>query len=111
MLSKSRGQLLRIATILHLLFSVQKQNESLISDEISEVAVLAAVDFIKKVCQQTAFIAGKGIIEEEVQACKTGTHILHIRIPKSATTGIKRFSKFKWTQNSPWNTIYTRISA
>ena len=100
MLSKSRGQLLRIATILHLLFIVQKQNESL-SDEISEVAVLAAVDFIKKACQQTAFIAGKGIIEEEVQACKTGTHI-----PKSATTGIKRFSKFKGTQNSPWNTIY-----
>ena len=110
MLSKSRGQLLRIATILHLLFSVQKQNESL-SDEISEVAVLAAVDFIKKACQQTAFIAGKGIIEEEVQACKTGTHILHIHIPKSATTGIKWFSKFKGTQNSPWNTIYTRISA
>ena len=59
-------------------------------------AVLAAVDFIKK------SMSTKGMIEEEVQDYNTGTHILHIHIPKSATTGIKRFSKFKGTQNYPY---------
>ena len=71
MLSKSRGQVLRIATILHMLFSIEKPDDTL-SNEVSEVAVQAAVNFIKTACQQTAFIAGKGIIDEKVGAYKAG---------------------------------------
>lgn len=75
MLSKSRGQVLRIATILHMLFSINSEPESL-STEISDIAVKAAVNFVKTACQQTAYIAGKGLISEEVQGYKTGMYIL-----------------------------------
>ena len=34
---------------------------------ISEVAVRAAIDFIQLCCQQTACIAGRGMLEEELQ--------------------------------------------
>ena len=71
MLSKSRGQVLRIATILHMLFSIDNPDEPL-NSEVSEMAVKAAVNFVQTACQQTAFIAGKGLIQEEVQTYKTG---------------------------------------
>lgn len=72
MLSKSRGQVLRVATILHVLFNIDTEGEPL-SSEISETAVKAAVNFIQTACQQTAYIAGKGLIEDEVHQYKTGT--------------------------------------
>ena len=75
MLSKSRGHVLRIATILHMLFSIESEHESL-NTEVSDIAVKAAVNFVQTACQQTAFIAGKGLIQEEVQGYKTGLSIL-----------------------------------
>jgi hypothetical protein len=72
MLSKSRGQVLRIATILHVLFSIDDEDDVTYDPEVSEVAVKAAVNFVQTACQQTAFIVGKGLIQEEVQAYKTG---------------------------------------
>lgn len=72
MLSKSRGQVLRIATIFHVLFSIENEEDVTYDSEVSEVAVKAAVNFVQTACQQTAFIVGKGLIQEEVQAYKTG---------------------------------------
>ena len=73
MLSKSRGQVLRIATILHMLFSCEQET---LSTQVSDGAVKAAINSIKTACQQTAFIAGKGLIEEEMQGYKAGMHII-----------------------------------
>ena len=44
-LSKSRGHVLRLATAFHVLFHLGKNGK--ISDTVSEVAVKAAVDFVK----------------------------------------------------------------
>ena len=75
MLSKSRGHVLRLAAVLHILFSffTSDANPSagdipeVIDDIISEAAVQAAIDFTQLSCQQTAYIAGRGMLEEEVQ--------------------------------------------
>ena len=74
MLSKSRGQVLRIATILHMLFSIDDEDQ-LLSPDVSDTAVKAAVNFVQVAYQQTAFVAGKGLIEEEVQGFKSGKFI------------------------------------
>lgn len=70
MLSKSRGQVLRLATVLHMLFSLDKTED--LSEEVSEEAIKAAVNFVKLACQQTAFIAGKKTLPEELEKFKCG---------------------------------------
>ena len=72
MLSKSRGQVLRVATVFHLLFHIDKAEEPL-PLQISDAAMKAAVNFIQTACQHAAFIAGRGTIEEELQKFKSGT--------------------------------------
>ena len=71
MLSKSRGQVLRLATVLHMLFSIDSPNEDL-DETISENALKAAVNIMKLATQQTAYIAGKGELTEELEKFKTG---------------------------------------
>lgn len=44
MLSKSRGQILRVAATLHMLFNMDKPND--IPEEIGEIALLAAEDYV-----------------------------------------------------------------
>jgi len=34
---------------------------------VSEGAVKAAINYVQVVCQQAAYIAGRGILEEEIQ--------------------------------------------
>lgn len=80
MLSKSRGQVLRIATILHVLFTIDNEEDP--ASEVSEMAVKAAVNFVQTACQQTAFIVGKGVIQEEVQAYKTGIYSTLVTVHK-----------------------------
>ena len=75
MLSKSRGHVLRLAAVLHMLFFIESPEEDL-DDEISEAAVKAAVNIVQVACQQTAFIAGKGTLSEEMEKYKTGEHSL-----------------------------------
>lgn len=77
MLSKSRGQVLRIATIFHVLFCIDNEDDFTCASEVSERAVKAAVNFVQTACQQTAFIVGKGLIQEEVQAYKIGMLCIH----------------------------------
>ena len=70
MLSKSKGQVLRLSTVLHLLFHYKKEDQLL--DLVSEAAIKAAIDFVQVSCQQTAIIAGKGSLDEFVKKCQSG---------------------------------------
>ena len=66
MLSKSKGQILRVAAALHALFHLGSMEE--VSTEISEDAITAAIDFVRLCCQQTG---GRGDISEEIQIIKS----------------------------------------
>lgn len=70
MLSKTKGQVLRLSTVLHLLFHYNVE-ESL-PYEISEAAIKAAIDFVKVSCEQTAIIAGKGSVDDVIKKCQSG---------------------------------------
>lgn len=70
MLSKSRGQVLRLAAIIHVLFSLGSDEPQ--DDTVSEDAVKAAIDFVHTACQQAAYIAGRGSLEEEILRFKDG---------------------------------------
>lgn len=76
MLSKSKGQILRVAAALHILFHMGSLEA--VSTEITEEAVAAAIDFVYLCCQQSAFMGGRGDIDEEIQIIKTS--ILNIRV-------------------------------
>lgn len=71
MLSKSRGQVLRLAAVFHLLFSICKQDDPL-PDVVTEDAIMAAIDFMKVSCQHVAFIAGRGDLKEEYKKLEDG---------------------------------------
>ena len=71
LLSKSRGLVLRVATVLHVLFDEEKEGEE-ISDAISNEVLCAATDFVELACQQTAYMVGRGNVEEEVQKFQIG---------------------------------------
>ena len=70
MLSKSRGQVLRLAAVNHVLFSLGSDGPQ--DDVVSENAIKAAIDFIHTACQQAAYIAGRGGLEEEILRFKDG---------------------------------------
>ena len=87
MLSKSKGQVLRVAAVLHVLSYIKVQNddsavETQQSDEIasviSESAIKAAVNFVSLCCQQTAYMTGRGNIKEEVEMLKTSMLYLYL---------------------------------
>ena len=63
MLSKSCGQVLRVAAVLHMLFSIDNDNYE-VKEEVSQDAIKAAINLIKTICQQTAFVAGRGVLQE-----------------------------------------------
>ena len=66
MLSKSLGQVLRIATCPHILFMLEDLHIAQETIEISEAAIAAAINFIEVCCQHAAFIAGRGDITEDL---------------------------------------------
>lgn len=71
MLSKSKGQILRVLAAFHCLFNINGHSETPeLKDEISEEAVTAAINFVELCCQQTAFMAGHGNILDEIQLIK-----------------------------------------
>ena len=63
MLSKSKGQVL---SAFHCLFHQTTD----VPDEISEGAIAASINFLGLCCQQTAFLAGRGIIGDEIKLIK-----------------------------------------
>ena len=72
MLSKSKGQILRIAATLHVLFNM---NDPLaIPTVISETAIKAAINLVDVCLQDAAFLAGRGDIGETIEKMITGTH-------------------------------------
>ena len=70
MLSKSKGQVLRVAAILHVLFV---DSPTLIPSTISVKAITAAQNFIDTCCQHAAVIAGRGLIDEEIDHLTAGS--------------------------------------
>ena len=70
MLSKSKGQVLHLSTVLHLLFHYEKEDQ--LPDIVSEAVIKAAINFVQIACQQTAVITSKGTLDEFVKKCQSG---------------------------------------
>ena len=71
MLSKAKGQALRIAAVLHVLFSYDTDAEGEIivlsvPPIISANTMIAAQNFVDTCCQHAAFIAVRENVEEEI---------------------------------------------
>lgn len=79
MLSKSRSQALRLAPVMHLLFHFGEEGS--LSDNVSDAAMKAAINFARVSCEQTAMIIGKGSVEEVIQRCQSGELIVYIQAP------------------------------
>ena len=69
MISKSQGQILRVSASMHALFSLE--NEEL-CDVITTDAIDAAIHFVEVCCQQTAYIAGRGDLQQELSMMEQG---------------------------------------
>ena len=65
MLSKSKGQILRVAATMHVLFHWEKPHD--ISTIIDDTAVSAAIDFVDLCIQHAAFITGRKTVQEEIE--------------------------------------------
>ena len=70
MLSKSKGLSLRVAGVLHVLFHLG--SDDVIPKAISEKAIVAAQDFVDVCCQHTAYLAGRGDIEDAIHKLQQG---------------------------------------
>lgn len=66
MLSKSKGQILRVAAVLHVLFHVDNPHN--VPTKIQENAVKAAINFVDLCIQHAAYITGRGRIQDEVES-------------------------------------------
>ena len=66
MLSKSRGQILRMAATMHVLFHWETPGS--IPSKISSEALKAAQNFVDLCTQHAAFLAGRGIISDEIES-------------------------------------------
>ena len=74
MLSKSLGQIIRVALCLHILFYLEKEDPD-IPDVVSSEAITAAINLVELCCQQTAYLAGRGDISEELERLQEGNII------------------------------------
>ena len=63
MLSKVKGQILRLAATMHILFHLEKEEE--LSEGIIEDAVLAAINYMLACIQHTAYMTGRSTVVEE----------------------------------------------
>ena len=70
MLSKSKGQILRTAAVMHALFHMETPTS--ISAEISEAAVKAADCFVDYCLQHAAFLGGRGEFKTAVDGLEQG---------------------------------------
>ena len=69
MLSKSRGQTLRVAAVMHVLFHWKEPSN--IPPKISNEALKAAISFVELCNQHAAFLAGRGTICDEIDSILT----------------------------------------
>ena len=70
MLSKSMGQILRVSAAMHVLFHVDEEGP--LASNISDIAIEAAIDFVEVCCQHTAYITGRGNINQELDIVQAG---------------------------------------
>ena len=78
MLSKSKGQILRVAAVLHVLFQIDSttaEEEVIPEDTISLKALKAAIDFTSTSIQHAAYIAGRTVISTEVELAEAGNTV------------------------------------
>lgn len=71
MLSKSKGQILRVAATLHVLFNIETPLD--IPSEITTAAIKAAINCVDVCIQHAAYLAGRGGIEETIEEITKGT--------------------------------------
>ena len=75
MLSKGKGQCLRIAAAMHVLFQITGDapaEDVNVEDEVSDQALRAAIDFVQTSIQHAAYIAGRSTIAKEVELAECG---------------------------------------
>ena len=75
MLSKGKGQCLRIAAAMHVLFQIAGEttgDDVNIEDEVSDQALKEAIDFVQTSIQHAAYIAGRSTITKEVELAECG---------------------------------------
>ncbi len=77
MLSKSKGQLLRVAAVMHVLFNLDAADPSQIPKEIAESAVVAADCFIDICLQNAAYLGGKGDLKDAIEEINQGMFDSH----------------------------------
>ena len=70
MLSKAKGQILRVAATLHVLFHID--TPLAIPSIIDDKAVKAAIDLVDVCIQQAAFLAGRGDVQEAINELAKG---------------------------------------
>ena len=71
-LSKAKGQLLRVATCLHVLFKVETPDS--IDQAIDELALKATIDFIEVCCEHAFMITGRRNILHRMDGDNNGKH-------------------------------------
>ncbi len=76
MLSKSKGLILRVAAAFHVLFDMTESPDD-IGFQIGDQALTAAIAFVELCCQQTAFMAGRGDISEDIEVIRVSKHVLY----------------------------------
>ena len=59
---------------MHVLFSIESEGD--LPDTISNLAIEAAIDFVEVCCQHTAYITGRGNIDEHLGILDAGKHTL-----------------------------------
>lgn len=69
MISKSLGQILRVSCAMHILFSLEDEQTS---QTITVNTIDAAIHFVEVCCQQTAYISGRGELEQELKTIMEG---------------------------------------
>ena len=79
MLSKSMGQILRVSAAMHLLFHIDKDDS--LPSTITETAIKCAIDFVEVCCQHTAYLTGRGNIEQELKLIELGKYCLCEIVP------------------------------
>lgn len=72
MLSKSKGQILRVSACLHVLFHVETPLD--IPGTISVDAIKAAIDLVNVCIQHAAFLAGRGEIGDMIEEMGKGNY-------------------------------------
>lgn len=71
MLSIAKGQILRVAATMHILFHLEKEDE--ICDVIVDEAIKAAINYYIMTCiQHIAYMTGRSTVVQEVEIAEAG---------------------------------------